>query len=62
MLETPNFKLNAIVQGIQAGLKVISCCAIHNYRRKWGRRDRLFREWENINPEEIDGLFGNRNS
>ena len=35
-------------------LIVISYYAFHNYVRRWGMCDRLFREWKNMDPSEIE--------
>ena len=50
-------------------LIVTACCTIHNYIRKWGRRDTLFHEWENMSPLDVEssmnlsgeGTSGNNN-
>ena len=43
-------------------LIAITCCAIHNFIRKWGLRDELFRVWENMGPVEIESLNENMNA
>ena len=40
----PILKLMPPYKPSRQRLIVIACCAIHNYARRWGMHDRLFRE------------------
>ncbi|KAF7800869.1 protein ALP1-like [Senna tora] len=50
----PGFKIDATIKPSRQRFIVIACCTIHNYIRKWGQRDRLFREWENTDMTEVE--------
>ncbi|XP_028762826.1 protein ALP1-like [Neltuma alba] len=57
----PILKLMPSYKPSRQRLIVVACCAIHNYIRKWSRRDLLFTEWENMNPAQVEELTVNTN-
>ena len=50
----PILKLMPPYKSCRQRLIAIACCAIHNFIRKWGLRDELFREWENMDSSQIE--------